>query len=315
MLIITTLRSLPVEDPLYKKAVAQLHSISQLAIRDDRNGIRWKAMSDADDFNGSDEETIALLAEAFTLVKDHAEIPPGIVKWLLNTKTDHHWTSTKATAAVIRTINKEAKLVEPVQTVQSKIAGKTLTITNDPFRGSLQSYIETKTIPATVSLTKTNVNTASGVINWYYFSNTAPANTSGVAMSKELSRWNEKENKWEIIREGVVLQTAERIRVALTIQSPRALQYVFISDSRSAAFEPVDNSSGYEYGGAFAYYKSIRDAGFQFFATHIPSGEHTIYYEVKTAQQGSFTNGMAVLQCMYKPEVAAYSNGWAVEVR
>jgi hypothetical protein len=87
------------------------------------------------------------------------------------------------------------------------------------------------------------------------------------------------------------------------------LQYVFINDKRAAAFEPLDNSSGYRYNDGVHYYQSVKDAGYQFFADFIPSGKHNIEYEVKLAQEGSFTNGIAVLQCMYRPDITAYSNG------
>jgi hypothetical protein len=170
-------------------------------------------------------------------------------------------------------------------------------------------------MPATISLSKTNINIASGYLSYYYFSKTAPANGYNVQLIKKLSRWSETKKEWENITATTLLHPGEKVRASLTIQSQRAIQYVYINDSRSAAFEPVDNSSHYQYDADFAYYRSVKDAGFQFFANSIPSGEHTITYEMKVAQEGRFTNGMAVLQCMYKPEVTAYSNSITVEIR
>jgi alpha-2-macroglobulin len=46
---------------------------------------------------------------------------------------------------------------------------------------------------------------------------------------------------------------------------------------------------------------------FHFFAENIPSGKHEISYELKVSHEGSFISGPAALQCMYKPEISAYS--------
>jgi uncharacterized protein YfaS (alpha-2-macroglobulin family) len=313
--VITILRNVDKDSSLYKAAVAHLRSLQQRAISDERNGMRWKELTEPDDFDLSGEEKIALLAEAFGLLKEYKNIPAEIVKWLVYAKTDHYWTSTRATAAVINTIQKESQIISPVQTITAKPASTVLTITNNPFKGDLQSYTQVKTMPATISLSKTNINIASGYLSYYYFSKTAPANGYNVQLIKKLSRWSETKKEWENITATTLLHPGEKVRASLTIQSQRAIQYVYINDSRSAAFEPVDNSSHYQYDADFAYYRSVKDAGFQFFANSIPSGEHTITYEMKVAQEGRFTNGMAVLQCMYKPEVTAYSNSITVEIR
>jgi alpha-2-macroglobulin len=89
-------------------------------------------------------------------------------------------------------------------------------------------------------------------------------------------------------------------------------KYVFINDTRAAAFEPLDNGSGYRYNYGLQYYQSVRDAGHRFFIDFIPSGKHQLEYEMKVAQEGSFTNGIATLQCMYRPDITAYSNGLKV---
>jgi uncharacterized protein YfaS (alpha-2-macroglobulin family) len=150
----------------------------------------------------------------------------------------------------------------------------------------------------------------SGNYCWYYFTTGSSLSelNKDIRLSKELFQWNNKENKWDLISETTGLKIADRIKVVLTIITSKSLPYVFIDDKRAAAFEPVDNSSGYEYVSGFSYYKSVRDAGFQFFIDHIPSGRQEISYEMKVTQEGSFFSGPAVLQCMYKPGVTAYSN-------
>lgn len=91
--------------------------------------------------------------------------------------------------------------------------------------------------------------------------------------------------------------------------------YVFVDEKRSAASAPKDASSGYEYSKGFSYYKSVRDAGYQFFAEEIPSGISTIEYETVVSAEGIFSNGPIALQCMYQPQVRAYGSGIILQVK
>jgi len=302
-------------DTLYVRSVAQLNSIRQAAIEDEANGLRWKELADNDDLANSSEETIALLAEAFSEYKNGNEVNRGIIKWLLTAKSEHHWRSTKATAAVINLLSNEKILNGEKQVIEATANNKSIKVTDDMFSGTDFNFSRMNEIPAEIRLHKENQIAANGSFYSYYF--TSSTNLSGlnkdVQVQKKLYKWSEKDNKWDRAMEGAQLKIADKIRVVLTIQSSKALHYVFIDDKRAAAFEPVNNNSGYEFGTGFNYYRSLRDAGFQFFADFIPSGKVEISYELKVAQEGEFLNGPAVLQCMYKPEVTAYSNGLTVK--
>jgi uncharacterized protein YfaS (alpha-2-macroglobulin family) len=118
----------------------------------------------------------------------------------------------------------------------------------------------------------------------------------------------------EIIPDNTLLTTGEKITVTLTFESPRLLRYVFIEDKRAAAFEPADNSSGNEYQDGIDFYKSIRDAGMQFFANRITAGRHQIRYEVVVSREGTYYNGFASMQCMYNPAIKVFSGIQSIRV-
>ena len=136
-----------------------------------------------------------------------------------------------------------------------------------------------------------------------------------MAISKILYRYNAATGRWDVLNGSEVLKTGDKIKTELTIQAPRQLQYVFIEDRRAPALEPLDASSGYEYGNGFTYYKSVRDAALQFFAEKIPAGISTLRYETVVAGEGRFTNGPASLQCMYQPAVRAWSGSGILEIK
>lgn len=320
LLIITILRYFDKGSDEYQKAIRQLNSIEQLAIKDDINGIRWKDIADGDDMSNSAEETLALLAEAFAEADVKPEIFPGIIKWLLTAKNEDHWSSTKATSAVVGMLLKENKTAAgETQTINGSINNKRFSVTDDLLSGSSFSFInENKAMP--VELKKEDNAPASGNIMWYYFSsgdNLSKANKEvnpiAIGLKKELFRYNSVMAVWEPVNEKTTLKIADKIKCVLTIETAKALKYIYIDDKRAAAFEPKENHSGYEYAQGFSYYQSIRDAGIQFFSDFIPSGRSTISYEMIVAQEGNFKNGPALLQCMYKPEVTAYSNSITVQ--
>jgi len=312
LLIISALRLSDRNSDNYKKALAQLSSIRQLANYDEANGMRWKDIADADDLNNSAEETIGLLAEAFDEAGLTNEINPGIVKWLLTTRDEDRWSTTKGTAAAISRIQKENKsAVGPSQSLNSKTLK--LEVTDDNFSGKPFAFYRTTDNLGKVEVEKSSSLLARGSINWYYFSSQPALNPeSSIQLEKELFVYNDETKTWAEVVSGTVLKLGQKVRISLTINANKALRFVYIDDKRAAAFEPVEIASGYNYSGGVSYYQSIRDAGMQIFAEFIPSGKSTISYEWVVSQEGEFLNGPASLQCMYKPEANAYSNSMIV---
>ncbi|MFT3683232.1 MAG: MG2 domain-containing protein [Ferruginibacter sp.] len=296
------------ENIFYNKAVEQLESIKQVAITDNTNGTRWKDISNKDDFSSSEEETISLLANAFTATGNSKAVVSGILKWLLNTKQQHRWSTTKATAAITDLLSRNQSAIAGSPSVLNVSANDSLlSATDNLFGGQLADFKSMTSFPPAVYLRASKVLPAAGCINFYYFTANPPANNIGVKISKKLFRENNGE--WEAADEKTIFNIADRIKTIISIETPKQLPYVFIDEKRAAALEPANGSSGYRYRKDFNYYESVRDAGYQFFAEQIPSGISTIEYETIVAKEGIFNSGTVSLQCMYKLEVSAYSNG------
>jgi len=333
MLIITTMRYFSPLDKEYNQALKQLESIRQLAIEDTWNGIRWKDIADADDISSSAEETIALIAEAFDESKLPAHVAiakhvhAGLVKWLLQAKSEHSWQTTKATAAAIDLLKREkGSVVAAPQSVSTKIDDKQLLVSDDMLSGSPFQFVRMAVQPASLTFQKQDGQPAMSQVSYYYFTN--PDQLEGlnkaVSLRKKLYRFvaSVKENKpsantedqWKEIEPGTSLEIGERIKVVLTVQTAKELRFIYIDDKRSAAFEPKDKLSGRQFQDGVSYYRSIRDAGMQIFTEFIPSGKSDISYELTVAREGIFEKGAAVLQAMYQPAVTAYSNSGKVIV-
>jgi alpha-2-macroglobulin len=312
LLISATLRYSGGTGNYQQLALQQLESIRQQAISDDGSGTRWKAVADQDDLNTLTEELIVNIAEAFETAGQSKETVKGIIKWLLQEKNDHEWSSTRSTAAVVSLLHRQQQVAMPAQQMRATINNTTLQVTDNLVAGSPYAFVQQAEtgFPSTITVQKSNTQPGAGAINYYYFTAHPLTDSSAnvVRIGKQLRKYNAGTQKWDTLRNGEKIAIADKINVTITIDAPRFLPYVFISDSHAAGLEPTDASSGYEYGTGFSYYKSVRDAGFQFFAEKIPSGISTISYEMVVSAEGDFNNGPASLQCMYQPAVRAYSS-------
>lgn len=300
-------------------ATKQLRSIQQLAIADNKNGIRWKDIADSDDLNTLGEETIVRLAEAFEEAGQSKETVDGIVKWLLQAKQEHEWGTTKATADAVGLLNRQKPVTTGVPNHLSVVIDQQkLRVTDNLFQGKLFDFLTGKQFPSEVKMEAGNKGMpVSGGIGYYYFTANPPVadNNAVVKISKQLQRFNAVTNSWEPVVENAVLHIADKLKTTININAARQLRYVFINDNRAAALEPADAISGYQWGTGFSYYKSVRDAGMQFFAESIPSGITSISYETVVAKEGIFYNGTTALQCMYQPGVKAYAGSIEFQVK
>jgi alpha-2-macroglobulin len=293
------------------RSLRQLESIRQLAISDSSNGVRWKAFSNSDDLDRQDEEAVARIAEAFGSSGKSGDIITGIVKWLLKTRNEHTWTTTKSTAAIIGLLQTPELPGVPHQ-LTAKVEDSVLAVTDNLFSGRTADFLNLsgKNFPTQISFNTTSSTSVSGSIKYYYFTSIPPVDSSNatVQIHKTLYRYDVSSGKWEPIIDSTALKISDKIKTVLTIKTARQLNYVFISERRAGAMEPRELESGYKYEDGLGYYQSVKDAGYLFFVDKIPSGIHTISYETVISASGNFTDGPASLQCMYRPSINTYSN-------
>ncbi len=311
--IIVSLKYSTPDNQFYKKALAQLSNIQQRAINDERNGMRWKEISDGDDLSHSKEETIAMLYEAFTEAGQNTRVADGLSKWMLSAKQDYSWRTTTGTAAAINILKESAMLKTSfaADSVSAKIGDQQLNSSNGLLAGQRNQFVSTNKIaPVTVSAN----NTVSGGITWNYFSAEGQADDTKntVKLKKTLFSYDKQKNAWIPLSDKPILKLGERIKIVLTIETAVNLRFVQLEDKRAGVFEPVDASSGQQYQDRMQYYRSVRDTGQQLFMDFLPSGRSELSYEVTVTQEGTFKNGAAMLQCLYNPGVTAYSNAITV---
>ena len=111
------------------------------------------------------------------------------------------------------------------------------------------------------------------------------------------------------------LRKGDRVRVTLTIKCDRDVEYVAVTDSRSAALEPADQISGYTQSDGVWMYKEVGNSQTNLFIPFLSKGTHVISYECFVDREGLYTLGIATAQSQYAPVITAHSAGTVIEVK
>ena len=115
-----------------------------------------------------------------------------------------------------------------------------------------------------------------------------------------------------IENEGI--KVGDKIVVNLKIESSQDMEFVFLKDLRAACLEPVEQMSRYNYNDGMLYYQSNSDTFMGFYFDKLPKGKHQVSYSMFVTKEGNFSNGYALIQCMYSPEFSAYSESMKIDV-
>ncbi len=302
-LLIQSIKNLGIEK-YQNKAATLLENMYQLGYSDEQYGLSWKSLANNSSMYYSAQETVGHLLSAFAENKKATE---GIIQWILSSQTNSSWGSTKATTTILNTMQKvktninEKAQVQLQHQTQLLQADNSLASFNDMSTANSKNFSEARLI-------NNSSNTASGQLSYYYFSDSfATENQHGISVLKTLKHFNKITKSFEVLTAQTPIKAGDEIEVTLKIATTNTLQFVYVDDKRAAAFEPKDNSSGYQYNSSLQYYRSVRDAGMQFFMDKIEAGEHYITYTLVAEHEGSFLNNRCALQCMYQSGVKAYS--------
>ena len=148
----------------------------------------------------------------------------------------------------------------------------------------------------TFTATKTSEGTSWGAVYAQFFQKTSDIEQSQSGISV----------KREVLLAGKPLTTGElkvgdRIKVRLTIDCTRDLDFVQVVDRRAACMEPVKQLSGYQNGA----YVSPKDYATNYYFYGLSKGKHVIETEYYIDRAGTYESGSCTVQCAYAPEYRA----------
>ena len=156
-----------------------------------------------------------------------------------------------------------------------------------------------------------------GGVNWTYLENVEKVRLSA---PKEL-RIEKRYFRKVCTKDGArlepitgALKQGDELVARLKIRCDRVLEYVHIQDERPSSAEPMDVLTSYRWQDGVGYCQSTRDTATHYYIDRLNKGEFVLETSYRVQQCGTFTGGLAQIQCMYAPEFTAHSTSERVEV-
>jgi len=166
----------------------------------------------------------------------------------------------------------------------------------------------------TFTATKTSEGTSWGAVYAQFFQKTSEieASQSGITVKREvlLPNTTAAANS-SLFTLHSSLKTGDRIKVRITIETTRDLDFVQVIDRRAACMEPVRQLSGYQQGA----YVSPKDAATHYFYYGLAKGKHVIETEYYIDRAGSYETGTCTVGCAYAPEYRATAPSITLNVK
>lgn len=247
-------------------------------------------------------------------------------RWLLRQKQTQSWSSTKATTeAVYALLLRGSDWLGTGVSTQVSLGGKPIesrvskadAITG--YEKVTYAASEIKPEMGAIQITKTSDGPAWGALYWQHFESLDQVMPGSAGLAVQKTLYVQRDSPSGPIISTVASQSAlkpgDLVKVRLILKTDRAMEYVHLKDGRASGFEPIAALSGYKYQNGLGYYESPRDASTDFFMSYLPVGTHVFEYDLRVAQSGDFSAGVATVQCFYTPEFSAHSAGERVRVK
>lgn len=314
-----------------KNEIAQsiLQSLEENSIVSEEMGMYWKANDGGFRWNEAKIETQALLIEAFQEIKSDTIANKNktineLKNWLIKHKQVNSWKTTKATTEAVFAILLNEKLEENVSNqVKVQVGNQEVTPTDlEAGTGYFKQQWNKEAIKpelGKVSVSNNGEKLAYGSLYWQYFEDMdaiTSSSTSALQLTKKLFKVTQ-DSQGEVLKavnDTTKLQLGDLIRIRITLNVDRDMEFLHMKDQRASGFEPTTTLSQYKWQDGLGYYQSTRDASTNFFFDYVPKGVYVFEYDLRVNNKGSFTNGITTIESMYAPEFGSHSESIRVVI-
>ncbi len=309
-----------------------IQSLRETAIHKEELGMYWMKNGNSYWWYDAAIEAQSLLIECFGEVAQDKAAVDEMKRWLLKNKQTNSWETTKATAdACYALLLSGTDWLEHQPKVSLQLGDNLYSNQGDQTEAGTGYFkvrlaateVNSSLGDITVTTEPTHKNSSStlpswGAVYWQYFEDMDKISSAKTPLEirKQLfaERNTDRGPQLQPITATQPLSVGDKLVVRIEIVVDRDMEYVHLKDMRAAAFEPINVLSGYKWQGGLGYYESTKDLSTNFFFDRLPKGKYVFEYPVFVQQKGSFSNGIATIQCMYAPEFSSHSEGVRVKV-
>lgn len=251
--------------------------------------------------------------------------------WLILQKQTNHWPTTKATADACFALLWNNSKALPERSVSIKLGNEVLPNASTKIEagsGYWQEIIPGKNVSQSmgnITVTTTsdgaqnkNKGVSYGAVYWQYFEDldkiTSAASPLSITKNLFIEKTSDAGKILVPVNENESVHVGDKIVLRMVLKSDRDMEYIHLKDGRASSMEPINVLSGYKWQDGLGYYEATKDASTNFFISYLHKGTYVFEYPVYITQKGTFSVGIATIQCMYAPEFTSHSNGIKLNV-
>lgn len=257
--------------------------------------------------------TTARVLEAFAEIQPQNPIIDPLRQYLVISRQTQDWGRNAYTADVVNAILTSGSDWTVVSCQPSfRLGGKRIEVPKSAaMTGAFTVSLDPKN--ASGSTLKIDRDAASqawgGIVSQYVapLSEITETKVPDLAISKRIVAMVPGPDGILVPSENVILKPGMKVRVTLSIDATRDIDYVAVSDERSACLEPASQISSYDYSDGLGFYREVRNDVTNLFFSRLPKGHHIISYDCRVYLPGTYSCGIATAQSQYSPTSVAHS--------
>ena len=301
-----------------------LTSIRENAMKTDELGMYWNANKAGWWWHERPIATQTAIMEAFSEIRQANNDVDEMKIWLLKQKQTQRWDTPISTLdAIYALLNYGTDWLSNQGDVVIKLGNTTLKPKEvEAGTAYIKETIPIESLkPEMGKITVTSKSTSGiswGAAYWQYYQDVDKVQAQGKEMKISKQLFVEKvtnQGKSMVPISQTTLQKGDKVITRLVVTTDRDLEFVALKDLRAACFEPVNQLSGINWKERIVYYQTTKDASTQFFFSYLPKGTYVFEYELWVNNSGTFSSGLASIQCHYAPEFVSHSSGEKVTVK
>ena len=294
-----------------------LNSLREYAVSTPQYGMWWPSDDKYTGWSIAKISSASIALDAFHAIEPNCKEIDQIRQWLVLQREAKDWGTSVTTADVVASILTSGRnwLKPSGATYSIKVGkGEILPDHTEAGTGYFRRNINDMIIPGVANelAIERHANHPSwgSVICQYRgeMSEIKAVASDAVEVEKRffVEQSTEKGKKWI---ETTDIKVGDRVKIHLRIRNNRDMDYVAIIDDRAACFEPVEQLPRPIYSEGICFYRENRDSATNIYVTHMPKGTYLLEYEMFVNNAGTFSSGVATLQCQQAPQLTAHSAG------
>lgn len=308
---------------LEKESESVIASILDVSLYQEEMGRWWR---DNNLSENSIIETQAILVSLLQGIPQYSTEASQAARWLLGQRQSTQWSSSISTAHAVMALISSGYKVESQPGITVTVGNTTLkpsaTVSNAGLIRQNFSQPDRSMEKITVSSSSSTATWGAAFLQYSDELDKLGNSQNGMAMNYRfcLVHRDQSGDALEDIDENTLLSVGDLVRVVISIQPERNMEYVQVKAMRPSCAEPVNTHAGIracQNGSAYTpVYAAPGNTQDNFYIYRLNRGETlSIQYDLNIEKAGTFQTGSTTVECMYAPEFRAHTQSRRINIR